>query len=59
MGLDEQAQRASQKCEQLHRARLEQLEQDHAANIARSREASATEATKFSETLAAKIESPE
>jgi hypothetical protein len=55
MGLDEQAQRASQKCEQLHRARLEQLEQDHAANIARLREASVTEARKFSETLAAKM----
>ena len=52
---DEQAQRASQKNEQLHRARLAQLEKDHAANIARLREESDTEAGKFSETLAAKM----
>jgi hypothetical protein len=52
---DEQAQRASQKCEQLHRARLAQLEKDHAANIARLREESEIEAKNFSETLATRM----
>jgi hypothetical protein len=51
---DEQAGRADRKCEQLHRARLEQLEKDHAANLIRLREESETEAKKFSELLAAK-----
>jgi hypothetical protein len=55
VGLDEQAQRASQKNEQLHRARLEQLEKDHDATLARLHEGSVTEAKKFSETLAAKM----
>jgi S-DNA-T family DNA segregation ATPase FtsK/SpoIIIE len=55
MGLDEQAQRAYQKCEQLHRARVEQLEKDHAANFVRLHEESEAEARKFSETLAAKM----
>ena len=55
VSLDEQAQRASHKCEQLHRARLAQLEKDHAANIARLREGFETETRKFSETLAAKM----
>jgi DNA segregation ATPase FtsK/SpoIIIE, S-DNA-T family len=55
MGLDEQAQRAAQKCEHLHRARLKQLEEDHAANLARLREESETDARKFSESLAAKM----
>ena len=55
IGLDEQAQRAYQKCEQLHRARFEQLEKDHAANFARLHEESEMEARKFSETLSAKM----
>jgi len=54
MGLDEQAQRAYLKCERLHRAKFEQLDKDHAANLARLRESSESEARKFSETLAAK-----
>ncbi|MGA2855159.1 MAG: FtsK/SpoIIIE domain-containing protein, partial [Verrucomicrobiota bacterium] len=53
MGLDEQAQRAYQKCERLHRDLCEQLKKDHAANLARLREASETEAGKLSGTLAA------
>ena len=51
---DEQAQRAYQKNEQLHRARLAQIEKDHAATIARLREESEAEAKKFSEMFAAK-----
>jgi hypothetical protein len=54
VGSDEQAQRAYQKCEQRHRARLAQIEKDHAATIARLHEESETEAKKFSETFAAK-----
>ncbi len=54
VSLDEQAGRADRKCEQLHRARLEQIEKDHAANLARLREESETDARKFSEMLAAK-----
>jgi len=55
MGLDEQAQRASQKNEQLHHARLEQLEKNHDANLARLHKESEAGARKFSETLAAKM----
>ena len=55
VGLDEQAQRASQKNEHLHRARLEQIEKNHDANLARLHKESESEAKKFSETLAAKM----
>src|SRR5208283_1952651 len=55
MGLDEQAQRAYQQCERLHRARLQELEKIHAASLARLHEESAAEARKFSEMLAAKM----
>ena len=51
---DEQAGRAARKCDQLHRARLKQLEKDHADNLIRLREESETDARKFSESLAAK-----
>jgi S-DNA-T family DNA segregation ATPase FtsK/SpoIIIE len=51
---DEQAGRAARKCDQLHRAKLEQIEKDHATNIARLREESETDARKFSESLATK-----
>jgi hypothetical protein len=54
VGLDEQAQRAHQNNGRLHQAGLEQLEADHAASLARLREASETEAGQFSEALAAK-----
>jgi hypothetical protein len=51
---DEQAQRATQKNERLHRARSAQIEKDHAETIARLREESETEARTFAETFAAK-----
>jgi hypothetical protein len=54
VGLDEQAQRAYQKCERLHRARLEQLENNHDATLARLHEESETEAKHFSGMLAEK-----
>ena len=54
VSLDEQAQRAHQKCEQFHRVRLERLNKDHAANLAGLRAAAETEARKFSASLAAK-----
>ena len=54
VSLDEQAQRAHQKCEQFHRARLERLNKDHAANLAGLHAAAETEARKFSALLAAK-----
>jgi len=55
MGLDEQAQRAFQKCEQLHRTKLEYCEKNHDAILARLREESETEARKFSDSLASKM----
>ena len=55
VGSDEQAGRASRKSDQLHRAKLEQLEKDHTANLVRLREESEAEARKFSESLAAKM----
>ena len=51
---DEQAQRATQKNERLHRAKLAEIETNHTAILARLREASETEAKKFSEMFAAK-----
>ena len=54
MGADEQAQRAYQKCERLHRARLNQIETDHVANLARLRGESEMDARKFSELFSAK-----
>jgi len=51
---DEQAQRAYQNNERLHRARLAQIETSHAATITRLHEQSDTEAKKFSEMFAAK-----
>ncbi len=51
---DEQAQRATQKNERLHRAKLAEIETNHTAILARLREESETEAKKFSEMFAAK-----
>jgi DNA segregation ATPase FtsK/SpoIIIE-like protein len=52
---DEQAQRASQKNERLHRARSAQIETNHTATLARLREESEAEAGKFSEKFAANL----
>jgi hypothetical protein len=52
---DEQAQRAYQKCERLHRARLARIEENHAATIARLHEESEADAKRISEMFAAKM----
>jgi hypothetical protein len=52
---DEQAQRASQTNERLHRDRLAKIETDHTATLARLHEESEAEAKTLSETLAARL----
>jgi DNA segregation ATPase FtsK/SpoIIIE-like protein len=52
---DEQAQRAAQKNERLHRARSAQIETNHVATLAQLREESEAEAGNFSEKFAAKL----
>jgi hypothetical protein len=52
---DEQAHRAYQKNERLHRARSAQIEKNHAASLARLREEAEAEANLFSVSFAAKL----
>lgn len=55
MEIDEKAARVSQKNEKLYRVKLEQLEKEHAGNVARLRRESESEAKRFSEEHAAKM----